>query len=402
MNEYKYVVRDKAGARHEGIRKAVCQHDILMWAHDNDFVPITVEELSPIKIKKITRKYGRVSSADIANFCWQLATMMNGGISITEALDTIADDMKNVKFSVIIRKIGEGIKGGESFSDRIAAFPNTFDKLFYGMILAGESSGSMPMVLRRLADYYDNRDKLIRKVRGAMAYPIFVIGFIFVIITVMAVFIIPRFRAIFDTIGGKLPAFTEAFLGVHDFMMHYAVYNIIILAVGIAALVRYCRTVKGHEKLSHFTLSLPLFGQIILQAFMALFCRTTSTLLSAGVSVLNSLDILAAMSKNDVIKHALFAAKDGIIKGSSISFSLTAAKIFPNLLLKMVRVGEQSGSLPDVLERTAEYYERRVEDAISTMTKMLEPILVIVVGGIVLVTVIALYLPIFYLSDVKG
>jgi type IV pilus assembly protein PilC len=328
--------------------------------------------------------------------------MMKGGISITEALDTIADDMKNVKFAGIIRKMGEGIKGGESFSDRVAAFPDTFDKLFYGMILAGESSGSMPMVLHRLADYYDNRDKLIRKVRGAMAYPLFVIGFIFVIVTVMAVFIIPRFRSIFDTIGGKLPAFTEAFLGVYDLMMNYAVYNLLILGAGIAALVWYCRTVKGHEKLGRFTLSLPLFGQILLQAFVALFCRTTASLLSAGVSVLNSLDILGAMSKNDVIKHAIFVTKEGIIKGSSISFSLAAAKLFPNLLLKMVRVGEQSGSLPDVLERTAEYYERRVEDSINTMTKMLEPILVISVGAIVLVVVIALYLPIFYLSDVKG
>jgi type IV pilus assembly protein PilC len=279
--------------------------------------------------------------------------------------------MKNVKFSGIIRKIGEGIKGGESFSDRIAVFPETFDKLFYGMVLAGESSGSMPTVLHRLADYYDNRDKLIRKVRGAMTYPIFVVGFIFVIVTVMAVFIIPRFRSIFDTIGGRLPAFTETFLRVYDFMMRYAVYNLVILAVGITALVWYCRTEKGHYKLSRFTLSMPLFGQIILQAFVALFCRTTSTLLSAGVSVLNSLDILGAMSKNDVIKYAIFVAKDGIVKGSSISFSLTAAKLFPNLLLKMVRVGEQSGSLPDVLEKTADYYERRVEDAINTKTKMI-------------------------------
>jgi len=402
MNEYKYVVKDKSGLRREGTRKAVCQHDILMWARDNDFIPIIVEELGLTKKKTPFRRHSRVGSADIANFCWQLATMMKGGISITEALDTIADDMKNVKFSIIIRKMSEGIKGGESFSDRIAAFPDTFDKLFYGMVLAGESSGSMPTVLHRLANYYDNRDKLIRKVKGAMAYPLFVIGFIFVIVTVMAVFIIPRFRTIFNSIGGKLPAFTEAFLGIYDLIMHNAAYFLLIIAAGIATLVWYCRTVKGHERLGRFTLSLPLFGQIILQAFVAMFCRTTSSLLSAGVSVLNSLDILGEMSKNDVVKHAIFVTKDGIIKGSSISFSLAAAKLFPNLLLKMVRVGEQSGSLPEVLERTAEYYERRVEDSINTMTKMLEPILVISVGAIVLVTIVALYLPIFYLSDIKG
>lgn len=400
MKEFKYTVRDEAGLRHEGTRRAVCQHDVLMWARDNNFVPITVEELGLTKRKRKRRKHGRVSSVHIANFCWQLATMMEGGISITESLDTIADDMENVRFARIIRNLGEGIKGGESFSDRVAEYPEVFDKLFYGMVLAGESSGSMPMVLRRLADYYDNRDKLIKKVRGAMIYPIFVVGFVFVIITVMAVFIIPQFRTIFDTIKGDMPVFTEVFLAVYDAIMSNMLYFLPGLAVCFMILVWYCRTKRGHERLGRFTLSLPVFGKIILQAFMALFCRTTAALLDAGVSVLDAFDILGAMSKNDVIKHAIFGAKEGVIKGSSISFSLAAAKIFPNLVLKMVRVGEQAGSLPEVLDRTADYYERKVEALIDTMTKMLEPALIIIVGGIVLVVVIALYLPIFYLSDI--
>ena len=400
MKEFKYTVRDETGLRHEGTRKAVCQHDVLMWVRDNNFIPITIEELGLTKKKRQRRKHGRVSSVNIANFCWQLATMMEGGISITESLDTIADDMENVRFGRIIRNLGERIRGGESLANSIAEYPDVFDKLFYGMVLAGESSGSMPMVLRRLADYYDNRDKLVKKVRGAMIYPMFVIGFIFVIITVMAVFIIPQFRSIFDTIKGDMPAFTEAFLAVYDAMMSNMIFLLPAVAVGIVVLVWYCRTKNGHEKLGRFTLSLPLFGKIILMAFMVLFCRTTSALLSAGVSVLEAFDILGAMSKNDIIKHAIFSAKENVVKGSSISFSLAAAKLFPNLVIKMVRVGEQAGSLPDVLERTADYYERKVEALIDTMTKMLEPALIIIVGAIVLVVVIALYLPIFYLSDI--
>jgi len=400
MKEFSYTVRDETGLRHEGTRNAVCQHDVLMWARDNNFVPIRVEELGLTKTKRRRRRHSRVKSTHIANFCWQLATMMEGGISITEALDTIADDMENVKFARIIKSLGDSIKGGESLSDRIAEYPDVFDKLFHGMILAGESSGSMPMVLRRLADYYDNRDKLVRKVKGAMAYPLFVIGFIFVIVTVMALFIIPQFRSIFDTIHGKMPAFTLAFLAVYDAMMGNMIYLLPGTLIAIIILMWYCRTKKGHEKLGRFTLSLPLLGNIILQAFMALFCRTTSALLDAGVSVLDAFDILGAMSKNDVIRHAVFVAKENIVRGSSISFSLAAAKIFPNLVMKMVRVGEQAGSLPDVLDRTADYYERKVEAMIETMTKLLEPTLIIVVGVIVLVTVVALYLPIFYLSDI--
>ena len=403
MREFRYTVRDESGICHKGTRKALCQHDVLTWARDNNFIPITVEEASLEKRKKRRRKkFATVSSNDIANFCWQLATMMTGGISITEALGTIADDMKNQRFARIIHSMSERITGGESFSSCIAEHPDIFGKLFQGMVLAGESSGSMPKILRRLADYYDNRDKLIRQVRGAMAYPLFVIGFIFFIVTMMAVFIIPRFRTIFDSIGGSLPAFTEAFLGVYDVMMGNMIYILPILLIGIMLLIWYCKTTKGHEKLGRFTLSLPLFGQIILEAFLALFCRTMASLLSAGVSVLDALDILAAMAKNDIIKRAILLAKEHIVKGSSISFSLAATKLFPNLVLKMTRVGEQSGSLPEVLERTAEYYERRVEATIRTMTKMLEPILIITVGAIVLVVVIALYLPIFYLSDIQG
>ncbi len=400
MKEFRYIVRDESGLRHEGTRQAVCQHDVLMWARDNNFIPITVEELGLTKKKRRRRKHGRVSSVNIANFCWQLATMMEGGISIIESLDTIADDMENVKFGRIIRNIGVGIRSGESFSDRISEYPEVFDKLFYGMVLAGESSGSMPMVLRRLADYYDNRDKLIKMIKGAMIYPLFVIGFIFVIVTVMAVYIIPQFRGIFDTIHGEMPAFTVAFLAVYDAMMSNMLFVLPGLIIGIMVLVWYCRTKKGHEKFSRFTLSLPLFGKIILLGFMALFCRTTSALLDAGVSILDSFDILGAMSKNAIIKHSIFVAKENVVTGSSISFSLAAAKIFPNLLLKMVRVGEQAGSLPNVLDRTADYYERKVEATISTMTKMLEPALIIIVGGIVLVVVIALYLPIFSMSDI--
>lgn len=402
MREFSYVVKDEAGLRREGTRKAVSQHDVLMWARDNNFIPLTVEELGRAKKRKRRKINLHVSSNDLANFCWQLATMMRGGISITEAMETLADDMKNVKFARIIRKIGDGIKAGQPLSECIAERPDVFDKLFVGMVLAGESSGSMPVVLHRLAEYYDKRDRLIKKVKGAMAYPIFVIGFIFVIVTAMAVFIIPQFRTIFDDIGGKLPAFTEAFLGIYDLMMHNALWVIIVLTITIASLMWYCRTKKGHEKLGRFTLSLPLFGQIILEAFIALFCRTTSTLLSAGVSVLDSFDILGAMSKNDVIKHSIFVTKENVVKGSSIFFSMTVAKLFPNLVIKMVRVGEKTGSLPEVLERTAEYYERKVEATIETMTKMLEPILIVTVGGIVLVVVIALYLPIFYLSDIQG
>jgi type IV pilus assembly protein PilC len=191
------------------------------------------------------------------------------------------------------------------------------------------------------------------------------------------------------------------YMGVYDFILAYLPFIVIGLGVGIFALITYSKTKAGHERMSKFTLRIPIIGKIISQAFVATFCRTLSTLLSSGVPILESLNILSGMSKNDVIRAAVLRTREHIVEGSNISLAMASTGFFPNLVIKMTQVGEESGSLPSVLDRTADYYERRIDSLLTTLTGVMEPALIIFVGAIVLVTVLALYLPIFSLSDMK-
>jgi type IV pilus assembly protein PilC len=329
--------------------------------------------------------------------------MVEGGIPITGALETIAEDIENAQLQKVLLQVLDKMQKGTPFSEAISEHPHVFNQLAQAIILAGETGGTLVDALRRLAEYYDNRDKLAKKVKGATAYPTFVFGFIILIVVFIMMFIIPRFTTIFDQFGGELPAFTKAFMGFYNILKDNLIFIIATsLVVTMTTITMVTKTKQGHRVFSQIALKVPLLGSIYKQAFITMFCTTMGTLLNAGVSVLDVFNILKGMTKNDVIKDAISQTREQIIAGSSIHASMTQSGFFPNLSIKMIEVGEESGSLSRVLERTAAYYERKVDAAITTLMSLLEPIMIITVGAIVLVVVLALYLPIFTMSDVKG
>ncbi|AQT69582.1 General secretion pathway protein F [Anaerohalosphaera lusitana] len=401
-HNFKYVARDEDGLRHEGTYQAACERDVLTWARQQGLVPVKVEPVTKRSHKRKSLPVGkRISSGRMATSCWQLTTMLEGGIVLTEAIEAMAIDLKNPRFRRVLQNINEDVKSGETLSDSVAKFPNVFSPLFRTMILAGEASGTLPEVLKRMATYYEKRDRLIRQSRQAAAYPIFVFLFVFVIVGVMAFFVIPRFKLIFETINGQLPAFTQAFLAVHEQMMS----NLHLVALGLLAVVLismlYARTSLGHWQLSRIVLRIPLVGRILIRSFYALFCRTMATLLGSGVSLLEALEIVEDMTSNDVIKSAVRRTRNAITEGSGISASMQSSRFFSNTVIKMTEVGEKSGALPEVLDKTSDYYEKRVEALINTLIRAMEPILIIIVASIVLVVLIALYLPVFTISDIQ-
>ncbi len=402
MKNYKYVSRDSTGERKEGLTKAATANDVLTWLRENGLTPIAIGEIIPtVAGGRHAHHRKRIRSADLAAFCWQLTTMLEGGIPITVSLDTIADDIENTRLHYVLAQVSEKIKKGQPFSECLAEFPNVFNQLSRAIILAGETGGNLADATKKLAFYFDGRDKLAKKVKAAMAYPIFVFSFVVLILVVIMAFIIPRFKTIFDQLGGKLPAFTRGFMGVYNAIVH----NLVFIAGGlfllVVALFLISRTKKGHYVFSRIVLRLPLFGKLLSQAFVATFCKTTATLLAAGVSILEVLDILYGMSANDIIKMSIAQAREHIEGGSNISLSMAAAGFFPNMLIKMVQVGEESGSLPIVLERTSEHYERKIDSTITTILTLVEPVLIVTVGGIVLTVLLALYLPIFTMGGAK-
>jgi type IV pilus assembly protein PilC len=401
MKNYKYIARDTSGQRREGFKEAASSNDVLGWLRDQSFTPVSVSEISTAPAVKTIRtgRQKRIKSADLAALCWQLTTMVEGGIAVTTALETICEDLENLQLGQVLQQILEKMERGETFSESISAYPKVFNRLSCAMILAGETGGNLPDALRRLAEYFDNRDKLVKKVKGAMAYPIFVIGFIILIVVFIMAFIIPRFKIIFDQLGGSLPGFTQGFMDFYDFLRVNLLYIIgTVVVVIVSAVLTYSKSKTGHYMFSKVFLKLPFAGKVLSHAFIVVFCRTMATLLSAGVSVLEVLDILSTMTNNDIIREAVMRARERVVSGSNISLSLAASGFFPNMVVKMIQVGEESGSLSRVLERTSNYYERKVDTTITTVMSLLEPVMIVTVGGIVLVVVLALYLPIFSMS----
>jgi len=403
MKSYKYIARDSTGNQKKGLVQAASSNDVLSHLREQGLTPISIDEISAgvSKSRKVKLRK-KIKSADLAALCWQLSTMLEGGIPITVALDTIAEDAEHSNLGPILRGISEKVKKGQSFSDGIAEFPKVFNNLSCALILAGETSGNLGGAMGKLAEYFDNRDKLARKIKGATAYPIFVMSFITLIVIFIMAFIVPRFKTIFDQLGGKLPAFTQGFMDFYDILSHNIIYMIGFVVVLIIFGVVFNKTKKGHYLFSRAILRIPLLGNVFGQAFVAMFCKTMSTLLSSGVSVLEVFDVLTGMTANDIMKSAVVKARENIIEGSNISSSLSAAGFFPNMVIKMVQVGEESGSLPTVLGKTSEHYERKIDSTVTTLTSLLEPIMIVSVGAVVSVVVIALYLPIFTMSDVAG
>jgi len=402
MKSYGYVARDSKGVQKKGLAQAGSSTEVLNQLREQGFTPISVKEVAQRTAKKTQQPRGRrkrIKSGDLAALCWQLATMLQGGIPITTALDIIGEDTDNLQLRMILQQLSEKVKKGQPFSESVAEFPKVFNRLSCAMVMAGETSGNIASAMGKLAQYFESRDKLAKKVKGAMAYPIFVLSFIIIIVIFIMAFIVPRFRKIFDQIGGTLPAFTRGFMGFYDILR----YNILYIIGGVIVLIVLAklasRTKKGHYVFSRLLLVVPLFGKIFSQAFVATFCRTTSTLLAAGVSVLEAFNILTGMTDNDVIKAAILKTRESIVGGANISQSMGSSGFFPNMVVKMIQVGEESGSLPEVLEKTSEHYERKVDAMITTLMSLLEPVMIISVGAVVSIVVIALYLPIFTMSD---
>jgi type IV pilus assembly protein PilC len=401
MKIYKYIARNSAGQKQEAVKSAASLTDLLNHLHGSGFIPVSVKEIKASSGESRLKFRKRIKSADLASFCWQLSTMIEGGISVTTALSTIAEDSENLQFQQVIYKILERINKGKHFAESISEFPKVFNKLSCSIILAGETGGNLSAALQRLGRYYNDQDKLKKKIQGAISYPIFVLTFISMIVIFIMAFIVPRFRIIFNQSGNQLPAFTKAFLDFYDMLCNNLITIIVLLlALIISSILAYTKTQKGHYIFSKIKLGIPLLGNMFTQSFLVMFCRTMATLLAANVSVMEIFDILISMTSNDIIKSAIVRTKKYVTEGSNLHLSVAAASFFPALVVKMMQVGEDSGSLSAVLEKTADYYEQKVDSAITASVSVLEPLMIVFAGAIVLVVVVALYLPIFSMSKI--
>lgn len=400
MKTFEYVAWDHTGNCQKGVCQASNEDDLMAYLRRKQLTPASFDEIQAQtpQEKRDNVRIRKVKSQDMATFCWQLSTMLSGGLSITSALETIGDEMANPYFGHVLKSIADKIEKGQSLTDCMKEYPKVFSRLCCAIVMAGETGGSIVTSLERLAAHYETRDKMIRKVRGAMAYPAFVVAFVVVIVIVLMTLIVPRFSLMFEEFNGELPAFTRGFMAVYEVLMSNAFFIVLGTAGLIAGGISYSKTKKGHLHFCKLALSCPVFGKIILMAFVATFCKTLGTLIAAGVSLMDAFNILAQMTNNQILQQGVLDTREKMVEGKGIAESMELVGFFPGVAVKMAQIGENSGSLAPVMEKTSEYYEKKVDGLVSMMLGMLEPILIISVGAIVLVVILAMYLPIFSMS----
>jgi type IV pilus assembly protein PilC len=341
---------------------------------------------------------GRIRSRDLTTFFRQMSVSVNAGLPIREALDSILEDLEHTRLRAVLKRVADRVQQGESFSQALGDEPNVFPRLCVALMRTAEEAGTMPATLNDLATTLEKADALSRKIRSILAYPAFVAGFFVVVMLIMTFFILPQFQDIFADAGAKLPTLTRVVFTLNKFMVSHALWELLIVVLLVAAFLLWRRSPSGRNRLDSLMLSMPAFGEVIRMISIARFCKHFAMMVRGGVPIVAGLEIAAEIAGNKVIERALLEVREKLMLGVDMGTSLARHAVFPRLLVRMVSIGEASGRLPDTLEKVAESYESQVEGAIAMATALMEPVIIVFFGAIVLLTVLAVYLPVFSMA----
>ncbi|MCL2724736.1 MAG: type II secretion system F family protein [Polyangiaceae bacterium] len=366
---------------------------------------LRAQQLMPTKIKKksavFSIQFGTgVDLKDIVTFTRLFATMIDAGLPIVQCLDILCNQTDNKRFAAILKDVKANVEQGATFSDSLRRHPKVFDNLFASLVQAGEVGGILDTILNRLAVYNEKSVKLRRQLRGAMVYPTAVLIIFTGVLGVLLGWVIPSFKNIFKDLGSAddLPYLTQIVIAVSETFIHYLPL-VLVLVLGAGIGVRYFYSTRRGKKFFHtLLLKLPVVGPVLRKIAVARFTRTLGTLLSSGVPILDALDIVARTAGNVVVEEAILYARAKISEGKNMAGPLLETNVFPPMVVQMVGVGEQTGALDNMLSKIADFYEEEVDVAVAAMTSLIEPIMMVGIGGTVGVVLIAMYLPIFSIA----
>jgi type IV pilus assembly protein PilC len=328
--------------------------------------------------------------------------MINAGLPLIQCLDLLGKQEQNKAFAKVIGSIRDDIEGGSTLTDALKKFPKIFDDLFVNLVAAGESGGILDVILQRLSGYMEKSMKLKSKVKGAMTYPISVLVVSIGVVAVLLLKVIPVFKTMFEGMGSALPGPTQFVVDVSLFAQAYFLYMAIILAAVIYALKRYYATEQGRLVIDGLILKSPVFGPLLKKVAVAKFTRTLSTMMTSGVPILEGLSIVSRTAGNKIIEIALMKTRKSISEGKTIAEPLIETDIFPPMVGQMIAVGEATGALDTMLAKIADFYDDEVDTAVDAMTALLEPFMMVFLGGLVGGIIIAMYLPIFQMAAAAG
>ncbi|MBN2407193.1 MAG: type II secretion system F family protein [Elusimicrobia bacterium] len=406
MPKFVYKARDKQGKLLEGVKFANSSREVVEELDRVGLLAVSVEEATEIvgekeKKKKKKREVEvrkRINAKEIAIFCRQMATMINAGVSIVESIEDITQMVVNVKFRNVLKTVSTNIKRGSSLSEALKKHPRIFSRIFIAMIRAGEESGNLDIVLLDLSDYLENGVKLRRKIKSASTYPVFIGVFFAGVVAGLVLFLIPRFKKLFISMGTDLPLPTKIVMGISDLAIHNFHWLILLAGGAVAGLVFLYNTKPGRFKIDKLLLDTPIVGVFITKVILTRFFQTLATLLKSGVDVVASLEIAAKVINNIPAEQMIDNIRIKIMEGSSLAAEMANYTLFPRMPVRMTAIGEKSGKIDEMLARIAEYYSDEVDATVEGFSSIIEPVLIVFLGFIVGIFIISMYLPIFKMA----
>lgn len=397
MSIYQYIAKDKAAHTLRGMLEATSENEVVQLLHQKELAVVSIKS---VKKKSMAKQGGgKIKMDDVVVFSRQLATLIDSGIPLVAALGMLIEQVENPNLKDVIWGIRHDIEAGLSFCESITRYPHVFSAFFINMVRAGETSGTLDDVLERVATYLEKTAALTRKVKSSLAYPTVVITVAILITSVLLLKVVPTFKGIFDILGGSLPLLTRMLITVSDLLKRFFIFVVIGLGTLGFFLKRYINTEKGRYNLDQVKLKAPILGLLFRKVAVAKFARTLSSLVKSGVSILDALSIVAKTSGNKVVEEAINDSIHSVREGEPIAQPLARSRVFPPMVTAMIGVGEQTGKLETMLTKIADFYDEQVDAAVAGLTSMIEPLVIaflgIVIGGIV----IALFLPIFQITQ---
>lgn len=396
---FDYKVRDREGKLVKGQLEGDNLPLVATRLREMGFAPIEIKPVSSVSLKREIRIPGlsdRVNLKDVALMSRQLATMVAAGLTLVRALGVLADQIESKPLREAMLQVRQDVEQGSALSTSLERMPKIFPPLYISMVRAGEVGGELDAVLLKLSTTLEKQVELRQKVRSAMAYPTIVLCAVILIVTAMMIFIVPIFKKLFSSLHGQLPLPTRIVISISDVLA--SPWLALVVAVVVTAIVLFRRWIKtpgGREKWDRFKLRPPIFGPLTHKVALARFTSTFASLLSAGVPIIEALDIVAANSGNQIVADALVGAQAGVREGRSLSATLSQYSVMPIMVTQMVETGEEAGALDDMLDKVATFYDNEVKATVDSLTSILEPIIILFMGLCIGAIIISLYLPMF-------
>lgn len=400
MPEYIWKAKTTAGNIITGEMNEVNESVVVTKLSKMNYTDIKVKKKPKDLFENIALFQPKVTTKDIVIFTRQFATMIDAGLPLVQCLEILAGQQENKTFKRVLTAVKSDVEGGSTFADSLKKHPKVFDELFVNLVHAGETGGILDTILRRLSVFLEKAEALKRKVKGAMVYPAVVITIAGGVVVVLLVFVVPVFKEMFEGAGQALPAPTQFVLSLSNFVKNYVIYLLVAIGLLIFAFRKFYSTDKGRFLVDRAVLRAPVFGLLIRKVAVARFCATLGTMISSGVPILDALEITAKTAGNKIIENAIMNTRTAISEGRTIAEPLMETGIFPGMVVRMIAVGEATGALDAMLAKIAEFYDEEVDAAVEALTQLMEPIMIVFLGGVCGGMVISMYLPVFSMAGV--